>query len=106
MSEAAVSALVEAEQALIAALDRDEIEPLETAVRAFARAVEDVKAAGAWRATPDISEKIRHALALAEAAATRVNFLSDSNRQRLDMLSNAAGAPRAAGYTRHGRMRG
>jgi hypothetical protein len=106
MSEAAVTALIDAEKALIDALDRDEIEPLEAAVRVFARAVEDVQAAGAWHATPELSEKIKHALKLAEAAAGRVNFLSDRNRRRLDMLSGAAGKPRATAYTRHGRMLG
>jgi len=106
MSEAAVTALIDAEEALIDALDRDEIESLETAVRAFGRAVEVVRAAGAWHARPELPDKIKHALKLAEAAGARVNFLSDRNRRRLDMLNGAAGKPCATAYTRHGRMRG
>lgn len=50
-----------------------------------------IKSAGNWQRTPELSARIAQALALADAARTRVRFLADSNRQQIDMLAVAAG---------------
>lgn len=91
MSDAVVAGLIAAETAMIAALDADDIDALEAALPIFGESVKKMKPAGAWRQTPGIADRLRHALALAEAARVRVRYLADRNVRRMDLLATAAG---------------
>ena len=91
MSEAAVNRMIASSEALIAALDAHDIEAIETRLAAFGASVGHLKTSGDWQRSPELSARLARALALTDAARTRVRFLADSNRQRIDMLANAAG---------------
>jgi hypothetical protein len=106
MSLAALDRLLAGATALNDALDRDDLPGLTIALVEFGDAVEAVKAVAGWRETPDLLRKLAEALAFADAARVRVNFLTDRARRRLELLGVTAGtAPRAALYSREGRLR-
>lgn len=89
--------------ALIAALDSDDLEPLEQAIDDFERALDGVRAAGSWREEPGLVDLVLSVKALTEAARIRVNFLTDMNQRRMDALAEARGQTVAAPYGRDGR---
>jgi hypothetical protein len=91
MSEAAIEGMMAAERALIAALDAHDIDALEAALPRLAQSIEHVRLAAVWQQTPSLIERLKSALALADAARTRVRYLADHNQQRLDLLAAAAG---------------
>ena len=106
MTHAALDRLLAGAAALNDALDRDDLPGLTTSLIEFGDSVEGVKAVAGWRETPDLLRKLAEALALADAARVRVNFLTDRARRRLELLGVATGnAPRAAAYGRDGRLR-
>ncbi len=106
MSRATLDRLIATEATLIEALDGDDAAALEAVTAAFAEALQAVKATAAWSDQPDILERIRHALALTEAARTRVYYLADRNRRRLELLAGAVGAERGTpAYGPDGRIR-
>src|SRR5258708_36924763 len=77
--------------ALIAALDSDDVEPLEQAIDDFERALEAVRAAGSWREEPGLIDLLLTGQALTEAAHIRVHFLTDMKQRRLDALAHPRG---------------
>jgi hypothetical protein len=91
VSETALNRMIASSEALIAALDAHDIDAIESALLAFGESVGHLKSSGNWQSSPELSARIRQALALADSARTRVRFLADSNRQRIDMLAVAAG---------------
>ena len=106
MSEAAIDRLTTASEGLIAALDKGGAAAVEEATTLFARAIDEVRAIGGWHGSPEIIAKLQHAMQLADAARARVNYLTDINRRRFEMLCKAAGVetPEPA-YPRRARMR-
>lgn len=107
MIEAALDRLVAAETNLIEALDGHDVAALETATATLAGAVNDVKSLASSSIALGLLEQVRHALALAEAARARVNYLTDRNRRRLELLTTAVGAERRTrAYGPDGRIRG
>jgi len=89
--------------ALIAALDSDDVEPLEQAINDFERALEAVRAAGSWREESGLIDLLLTVQALTEAAHIRVNFLTDMNQRRMDALAHARGQFVAVPYGQDGR---
>lgn len=106
MSKALADRLIEDEAALIVALDGDAAPAIDAASHRLAETLRIVAAAGGWRETPELAGTLKRALALAEAAAARINFLSHQTRRRLDHALVARGnAPQlqpAIAYGRRG----
>lgn len=88
--------------ALIAALDAQDIDAIESAVVAFRDVVEEVRAAGGWRDNVEVAEEVAQIAALSEAARIRVNFLTDVNQQRIATLAAIRGHAIGSGYRRDG----
>lgn len=91
MSEAAIDHVIASSEALIAALDAHDIEAIEHALPAFGESVARMKSVGGWHVSPGLSERLAKAMSLADAARTRVRFLADTNRQRIDLLATVSG---------------
>jgi hypothetical protein len=90
--------------ALIAALDSDEIEAIESSVAEFKDALEAVRARGSWRDSPELADLVLGIYHLSEAARIRVNFLTDVNQRRIETLANMRGQIFASPYGRDGRQ--
>jgi hypothetical protein len=103
MSGAAVEMLIAREEALIAALDGQNIAAIEGATRAMGDALAHVAAAGGWQTRPELGVRLVQALRLAEAARGRLNYLADRTRRQLDRLATMTGAPLPTTYRRAGR---
>ena len=104
MSESALQQLNDAQAALIAALDAQDVDAIEAANAAVAVAVEEVRVVGGWRERPGLRDDLIQVLKSAEAARGHVNALADKNRRNLDKLISLAGAPRATAYGRNGQL--
>ena len=102
MSVASLDRLELCQEALIRALDANEIEAVESAVGDLYEAVNEVRAAGAWRRDESLKARAKRVLALIEAARIRVNFLTDRNRERLEQLAALRGRVHAGVYSREG----
>lgn len=105
MKALSLDALIAAERALIAALDADDVAAIERTTTDYANALRHVRGGGAWAAAPELRARVVEALRLADAARARVNLLVDRTRQRLALLSRAAGREPGIGYRRDGRLR-
>lgn len=97
MSATAIKLLIDAQNALIAALDSGDVAAIENATRHMATAVEDVRAQDAWH-DPGAIEDLNHAMMQTQAARIRVNYLSDWTRQKIDRFSEIRGGMRATKY--------
>jgi hypothetical protein len=91
VSEAAVDRLIAASEALIAALDRHDVEAIERALPEFDESVRQLKSSSDWKRSPELLARLKQARALTSAARTRVRYLADHNRHQLDMLATATG---------------
>lgn len=94
--------LVAAQAALIAALDGGDIGAIEAATAAMSRVIAVAK--GNDGPQPVRRDKLDYALRQGEAARTRVNYLADRTRQRLDLLTEIRGGTRPATYDSQGRF--
>lgn len=104
MIPASLQRLEASHHALIGALDSRDIEALERSIGAFRSAVDEVRAAGGWRDNPAVAEKVLEIAGLSEAARIRVNFLTDSVRQRIEALAALRGRATGGAYRRDGRQ--
>ena len=100
---AALDRLEAAYGALIAALDSGEADMIESANAFVAEAVADIRAIPGSRDEPLVLERAQELARLAEAARIRVGFLTDLNRQRIDLLAAARGNSPVSCYGRDGR---
>ena len=91
MSHVAIDRLIGSSEALIAALDAQDIEAIEGALPAFGESVHTMKSSGGWQRSPGLSARLAQAITLAEAARTRVRYLADRTQQQVDLLATAAG---------------
>ena len=80
-----------AHEALIAALDRNDIVIIERRLEELKAALTDVRAAGAWRDAPEHKARAERIVRLGQAIRIRVNFLTDQTRHRLQLLAAARG---------------
>ena len=103
MQLAVLDALATSHEALIRALDGDDLAGIEQATAALAEAVHETRRHDGWRATPGLRERLLSLAALAQAAQIRVNFLTDMIRRRVDAAAALRGAPPAAIYHAHAR---
>jgi hypothetical protein len=106
MSLVALDHLEACHEALIRALDGNDIEAVETSIAEMRFAVEEVRAAGGWHDTPAVKSRAERIAALAEAARIRVNFLTDLTQHRIETLAAARGRIGAAAYGPNGRHTG
>ena len=99
MIETAVDDLIGSSEALIAALDAQDIEAIEGALPAFGASLAALKSSGkssgkpsgGRERSPGLSASLEQALKLADVARIRVHYLADRTRQQIDMLATAAG---------------
>jgi hypothetical protein len=91
MQLAVLDALAGAHEALIRALDGDDLAGIERATAALAEAVHDARKHD-WHSAPELKERLLSLAALAQAAQIRVNFLTDMIRRRVDAAAALRGA--------------
>ena len=97
MSLASLDRLTAAHEALIHALDGNDLAAIEAASRGLAEAVAEVRGE---ELRPGIAsrERLTSLAALAHAAQIRVNFLTDKIRRRIDAVAAMRGAEPAMTY--------
>ena len=98
MRLAILDTLASAHEALIRALDGDDLARIEGATAALAEAVSVARHQDDWRGTPEMKERLLSLAALAQAAQIRVNFLTDMIRRRVDAAAALRGAEPVALY--------
>jgi hypothetical protein len=101
MQLAVLETLAAAHEALIRALDGDDLAGIERATAALAEAVHDARRQENWAATPALKERLLSLAALAQAAQIRVNFLTDMIRRRVDAVAALRGAQPQITYHPH-----
>lgn len=100
MQLAMLDALAQSHEALIRALDGDDLAGIEQATAALAEAVHEARRHD-WHSTPDLKERLLSLAALAQAAQIRVNFLTDMIRRRVDAAAALRGAQPQMTYHPH-----
>ena len=103
MQLAILDALATSHEALIRALDGDDLAEIERATSALAEAVHGARRHDDWQKMPGLRERLLSLAALAQAAQIRVNFLTDMIRRRVDAAAALRGAQPAAIYHAHAR---
>jgi hypothetical protein len=103
MQIAVLDALATSHEALIRALDGDDLAGIEQATIALAEAVHEARRRDDWAGTPGMKERLLNLAALAQAAQIRVNFLTDMIRRRVDAAAALRGAQPVAVYHAHAR---
>jgi hypothetical protein len=88
-----LSRIASSQEALIAALDANDVAAIEAAIASLEAAVGQLRRSG----QSVLREALPEAMALNQAARIRVNFLTDNNRRRLEAVAAIRGA--AAGLT-------
>lgn len=97
MSLEAVTRIASCQEALIGALDANDIAAIEAAVSSLDEAVSGLRRSDD---TAAFRSALPEAMALNQAARIRVNFLTDNNRRRLNALAALRGAPSGLTYSR------
>lgn len=101
MQLAILDALATSHEALIRALDGDDLAGIEQATTALAEAVNAARGQEDWAGTPGMKERLLNLAALAQAAQIRVNFLTDMIRRRVDAAAALRGAQPPMTYHPH-----
>lgn len=91
MSLPILDRLASSHEALIAALDANDLAAIEAATADLAQAVEAARGLDAPADPGQFRERLASLAALAQAAQGRVNFLTDIVGRRIDTLSAMAG---------------
>jgi hypothetical protein len=102
MNATDIDGLIAAQGSLIAALDVGDVGAIEAATAAMSRVLAVMRADGAVNCVA--RDRVDHALKQSDAARTRVNYLADSTRQKLDRLGERRGVPRPPTYNATGRL--
>ena len=102
MQLAILDGLAKSHEALIRALDGDDLAAIEHATAALAEAVHEARRHD-WHSTPHLKERLLSLAALAQAAQIRVNFLTDMIRRRVDAAAALRGAQPVSTYHAHAR---
>ena len=100
MQLAILDSLARSHEALIRALDGDDLGEIEQATASLAEAVHEARRHD-WHSTPDLKERLLSLAALAQAAQIRVNFLTDMIRRRVDAAAALRGAQPQMTYHPH-----
>ena len=100
MTFQAIETIASSQEALIGALDANDVAAIEAAVSDLQSAVDALRRSG----RPADAEAFRHhlpeAMALNQAARIRVNFLTDGNRRRIAAMAALRGTPSGLTYSR------
>lgn len=104
MSAPAVERVIAQGEALVRALDAQDLAAIDAAHRVLRDTLADMAAMGGWHVRSDLQARLVHALRLLDAAKGRVNYLADSTRRRLDRLAALTDAPRTSPYGRRGHI--
>jgi hypothetical protein len=102
LTDADVENVIAAQAGLIAALDVGEVAAIEAATATLAQLLVAMRSSGAVANVR--REHVDHALKQTDAARTRVNYLADRTRQRLDRLAERRGSRRPPTYNALGRL--
>lgn len=100
MQLAILDTLSRSHEALIRALDGDDLADIEQATATLAEAVHEARRHD-WHSAPDLKERLLSLAALAQAAQIRVNFLTDMIRRRVDAAAALRGAQPQMTYHPH-----
>jgi hypothetical protein len=100
MQLAILDTLARSHEALIRALDGDDLGAIEQATASLAEAVHEARRHD-WHSTPDLKERLLSLAAVAQAAQIRVNFLTDMIRRRVDAAAALRGAQPQMTYHPH-----
>lgn len=87
-------------EALIAALDANDVAAIERAGLDLAESLARLKGFDSWVAEPELKHAAERIGRLAEAAMMRVNVLNDHAKRRADALAAVRGQAMPATYTR------
>ena len=98
MQLAILDALASSHEALIRALDGDDLAGIEQATAALAEAVHEARRHDDWQKAPGLRERLLSLAALAQAAQIRVNFLTDTIRRRVNAMAALRGSEPAMTY--------
>jgi hypothetical protein len=98
MSMSALDVLIDRQRELLAALDMRDVEGIEVATSNMAHAVNALRATDMWLDHPTLKETLDYGLRQAEAAQTRVKFMSDWNSQKLEKLADLRSDATAGTY--------
>ena len=98
MSLQILDRLASSHEALIAALDANDLAGIEAATAALSEAVEAARGIDMSGQNGALKERLSSLAVLAQAAQIRVNFLTDHVRRRVDTLAALAGRPQAMTY--------
>jgi hypothetical protein len=102
VTDADIDNVISAQAALIAALDAGDVAAIETMTATLSQLLAAMRGSGAVANVR--RERVDHALKQTEAARTRVNYLADRNRGRLDRLTIVRGGRTAVTYNTAGRL--
>lgn len=98
MSLQVLDRLASSHEALIVALDTNDLAGIEAATAALSDAVDAARAIQGVGQAADLRDRLSSLAVLAQAAQARVNFLTDSVRRRVDTLAAIAGRPQPVSY--------
>ena len=87
-------------EALLQALDGNDVVAIEQASSALAVSLQAFEGFDSWVADPELKRAAERIGRLAEAAMMRVNVLGDRARRRAESLAAMRGQPMPAVYTR------
>lgn len=88
MSKAAIAAIAAALEGLRDALDGRDPAAIDAAGQHLHAATSNAGAIGAWRADPELRERLKALLPRIDSARIRANVLSDQARQSMAMLAD------------------
>ena len=91
MTDAAIDHLIACQSDLIAALDAGDVGAIEVATAQLANAAKQAQRKDSWHSKSDSRSKIEHGLKQTVAARTRINYLSEWTRQKIDRLNEVRG---------------
>lgn len=87
-------------EALIDALDRNDIGAIHDATLALEAALSSLRSHGSWAVNPELKRTADRIGRLGDAATMRVNVLADQARRRADALALTRGEGQALTYSR------
>jgi len=101
-----IEAIVALQSQLMAALDARDVDGIEQATAALAKALETVRRNSAIAiGGEDLRDRVGHALKQSEALKTRVNFMALRNREKMEKLAEARGLAAPNVYGNGGKPR-
>jgi hypothetical protein len=98
MSVGNLETIIACQNDLLLALDARDVASMESASAALQVAVNAAKSTDTWQNHAEAKAKIDYALKQSDAARTRVNFLSDWTRQKIEKLAELRGVAHSGPY--------